>query len=436
MSAPAVSGAMAIVRQFFREGWHGRNHTPTAALLRALVVNSARDIGPPTAMGFGLPVLEEGLGLREHNLLIADNQTIRSQGHQIGQITVIQKSRVSISLTYLDPPLAADAISPLFADLDLMLIDTYGAVWLGNGREDSFATTEKVVIANAEPGTYSIHVIASEFPMDIPIPYAIVASGKLTRDYWFDMVEIDRCHFSCGRGSCSRALCQCGQNRIGVMCGHEVTTIKRLGPVRLSMGFKEIKYFKFKLNADSFSLASKTQEYQGVIVYCFGFDDKPFKISDPSAVCQRQKGYRADFNFTRKDHPRIAKGNVVYLVVYAVTGSELAFRFSIDNFVLSWAPWDLFLGLDQVWQIFIGAVLVFWFLVFLLILCLRRMMRRRRRHRHHAHDLDHKLIIEETPEADEPAKGDQASPEEPLLEHEVDPAWARSPIQEEGNQTL
>jgi hypothetical protein len=206
------------------------------------------------------------------------------------------------------------------------------------------------------------------------------------------------------------------------MCADDVTTIKRLGPVRLSMGFKQIKYLRFKLSADSFSLISKTQEFRGIIVYCFGFDDKPFKISEPSAVCRRQKGYRGEFNFTKKDHPKVTLGTVVHLAVYPVAASELAFRFVIDNFVISWWPWDLFLGLDEVWQIFIASVLVFFLFVFLLILCLRRMMRRKRRHRHRANDLDHKVIIEETPppEADlEP--GDREGREEPLLEHDVVP---------------
>ena len=73
MASPAVTGAAALVRQYFVEGWYpsgspnaGDGFSPSAALLKAVLTNSAVDMTgiagyPSNQEGWGRILLENAL---------------------------------------------------------------------------------------------------------------------------------------------------------------------------------------------------------------------------------------------------------------------------------------------------------------------------------------------------------------------------------------
>lgn len=87
-------------------------------------------------------------------LRVIDNQKIDSNDHHLYKITLTSKEPLSVSLSYLDPPVSHNKGYVFFADLDLYIEAPNNRIIVANiepeSREwtytDSFATSEKVYI--------------------------------------------------------------------------------------------------------------------------------------------------------------------------------------------------------------------------------------------------------------------------------------------------
>jgi subtilisin family serine protease len=197
MAAPLVSGCAAVVRQYYTQQ---RSHQPSAALLKATLINSTRRLGgasstadfatqPNYHQGFGcvyLPhavpnALVGGFGLEFYD----------NWGSPAAHFTVTgQRRRFSfnlnpggwlrITLAYTDPPGRS-----LQNNLNLFLQLPDGTKRFGNAgvpqgmnRPDATNNVEVIRLEPAPAGSYLIQVVASNLlePQD----FALVVTGNLS----------------------------------------------------------------------------------------------------------------------------------------------------------------------------------------------------------------------------------------------------------------
>jgi len=204
MAAPAIAGAAALARQYFREGFYplgkrgNRPLLPSGALLKALLINSGNDMDsapgyPNSTEGWGRLVLDDALAFANdrRRLWIAD---VRHQdGLLMNEETVYEIEVASedeplkITLAYMDLPGSPLAIDPVVHDLDLLVSGPAGA-FFGNrmhdgvsvpgGQPDEKNNVEAVIIPQPPSGRYTITVKASWVSSERQ-GYGLVATGDI-----------------------------------------------------------------------------------------------------------------------------------------------------------------------------------------------------------------------------------------------------------------
>lgn len=189
-AAPGVAGCMAQLTQAYKTLHNGEQ--PSAALLKAAMLNTANDLGNPGPdFRFGWGHLNAWRAYR----LLAENrwQAFYSEQGSQGLHTIVVPPgtrQARIMLYWTDPPAQVGAARALINDLDLDVLAPDGSTvhlpWLldptpnainlnapaGKGR-DALNNTEQVGIADPTPGTYTVRVRGHEVPMG-PQPYYIV----------------------------------------------------------------------------------------------------------------------------------------------------------------------------------------------------------------------------------------------------------------------
>ncbi len=198
MSAPVVTGAAALLEERYRQ-LHGAN--PKAALLKALMCNTAEDLGnagPDYTYGFGMLNARRAVEAMEGNRYI-----ISSTPNTSYPITVPAGARrLKVMLYWADAPAAVAAASALVNDLDLTVTDnpvtvTHLPLILNPAPgsvnvaalegADHKNNIEQVVIDNPAPGSYLMHVNAFSIPagpQEYILTYQIDMNG-VTVEYPF-----------------------------------------------------------------------------------------------------------------------------------------------------------------------------------------------------------------------------------------------------------
>ena len=198
MATPLVSGCAALVRQYYVQD---RNHQPSAALLKATLINStvwlsgADSLAPKN----GIPNYHQGYGRISMDLAIP-NQTNPKfklefaddwQNHTVSLATTGDRKRYQFSLpagvpflriclAYTDAPARG-----LQNDLNLMVNHIQsGQKWTGNAKLPDLLTAldttnnvEKVEIQNPPAGDYVIQVAASNL-LKPPQDFALVVTAE------------------------------------------------------------------------------------------------------------------------------------------------------------------------------------------------------------------------------------------------------------------
>jgi hypothetical protein len=204
MATPAVSASAAIIRQYFLEGYYPAGSTglpgalpvdaftPSAALVKAMLTNSAADMGgsdvPNHNEGWGRVLLEDVLHFQ------GDAREIRVEENAVGLSTgqsdefnyeVETGEPIEITLVWTDYPATSGAGIALVNDLDLVVTGpsgTYrGNVFSGGqsttgGTADRRNVEEVVRIASPSAGSWTAGVQAHNVPQG-PQPYALVSTG-------------------------------------------------------------------------------------------------------------------------------------------------------------------------------------------------------------------------------------------------------------------
>lgn len=219
MASPAVAGLAALVRQYYADGYYPTGtpqpadaFTPSAALLKASLVSSAREMTgaspiPANCQGWGRVLLDDVLAFPgdARALWVRDDPTgfpLGSSGETRDFFFTVHSSAepFKATLAWTDFPSTPAANPHLNNDLDLTVTGP-GGTFLGNvfasggsvtgGAADRLNTLEQVLVKNPPAGTYTVTVASFNVP-DGPQDFALVVTG--------DVTEEPPCSSTCGNG--------------------------------------------------------------------------------------------------------------------------------------------------------------------------------------------------------------------------------------------
>ncbi len=196
MAAPIVAGCAALVREYY-----DTDHNPSAALLKATLLNSTRKLSASDAVADfpNLPNFHQGFGciympwaipnpsVPELKLDFIDQGTNNFQdftytGQRLRYLLEVEKDfPLRICLVWTDPPARA-----LQNNLNLFVEDPTGKKWIGNkdlpmslNIPDPENNVEVIRIENPEPGNYTIQITASNLLKTDGQDFALVVTGKI-----------------------------------------------------------------------------------------------------------------------------------------------------------------------------------------------------------------------------------------------------------------
>jgi hypothetical protein len=179
MAAPHVAGSIALITQWWRQRHDDAD--PSPAMHKALLVNSATDMGPAN-----IPNGQEGWGrvtLRalfdpDAARVFVDQEIVLDEigaTHDLRIETIDPSKPMKVTLAWSDAPGAPGANPALVNDLDLSLRSPDGTTWLGNrflggrsvtgGSPDRREVLENVFLAQPG-GVYDLTVSAANLPGD------------------------------------------------------------------------------------------------------------------------------------------------------------------------------------------------------------------------------------------------------------------------------
>jgi serine protease AprX len=187
MATPLVAGGVAVIREFLAKQHHLTQ--PSAALVKALLINGARDISgqyvpseaggiPNTSEGFGRVDLTATIGpfAQHENLTFKDEATALDTNEEERTTVNIpaQASLLKVTLVWTDPP-----GETLQNDLDLIVRAADGQERHGNVNPaspdfDRDNNVEQVVWLNPPAGGVSIIVRAHRITAQFAQSYALV----------------------------------------------------------------------------------------------------------------------------------------------------------------------------------------------------------------------------------------------------------------------
>jgi len=220
MACPVAAGSTALVREYFEDGHYPGDDIaePSAALLKAVIVNSAEEITgdgayensdefPNNDQGFGRITLENALEFEgdDRNLEVYDEETGLDTGEADTYTVNVEDTSEPFEATmaYTDHPGSTTASTALVNDLNLRVTAPDGSEYKGNvfeganpgqsttgGEFDDLNPLENVLRLDPQQGEYEIEVIAENVP-EGPQPYALAVTGGLDDEPVPDELEAD-----------------------------------------------------------------------------------------------------------------------------------------------------------------------------------------------------------------------------------------------------
>jgi hypothetical protein len=195
-AAALGSGAALLVQQAYRDNQGGT--LPSAALVKAVLINSARDVGRPAVdfvSGFGqLDALKAVRTMLEGRY--RTGSAAQGQAQVFDLPVPAGTQQVKVTLTWTDPEAAANASQALVNDLDLEVLGPGASRWLpwalsaypspdslalpARRRADHLNNVEQVTISLPAAGTYQLRVrgyAVPSGPQAFSLAYEVVAPG-------------------------------------------------------------------------------------------------------------------------------------------------------------------------------------------------------------------------------------------------------------------
>ncbi len=199
MATPAVTGSALDLRQYFVDGFYpageagGASLAPSAALLKAMLIGSTKDMGtgdiPNNNEGWGRILLDNAMYFAgdTRELIVHDISPGLTTGEDWSTDFTVNDvgEPLQITLVWTDYPGTQGAGVELVNDLDLMLIGP-GELYFGNnfsggqsqtgGVRDRRNVEECFRRNTPAPGAYTLHVTGYNVPYG-PQPFAVVITG-------------------------------------------------------------------------------------------------------------------------------------------------------------------------------------------------------------------------------------------------------------------
>jgi subtilisin family serine protease len=215
MAAPGVAGTALLARQYFVDGFYpsgvanqADSITPSGALLKATLLNSAVDATAISFGGYQYPNASEGWGrvtLDNALYLPGDSRELRIfdvwnaspealSTSDIAEQTIFVESpgeQLRVTMTFTDAPAEAFAPAAPVNDLDLEVVSPSGVAYRGNvfsleggqsitdGSWDAINNVEQVHIDAPETGAWTVRIIGRSINIGTQ-GYALVVTGDLT----------------------------------------------------------------------------------------------------------------------------------------------------------------------------------------------------------------------------------------------------------------
>lgn len=208
MTAPGVSGMALLTREYFMDGWYptgsptpADGFTPSAALVKAMLINSATPIGwdaegrpitiPSNEQGWGRVLLDNALHFAGQSRgLWVDEYSGGFTSPSDSPVTYMLEMEdtgepLEITLAWTDYPSTPAASIHLVNDLDLRVDGPSGGfvgnnflygVSLTEGDPDRLNNLEQVLIEDPAPGVYSVRISPHAIPAG-PQTFALVVTG-------------------------------------------------------------------------------------------------------------------------------------------------------------------------------------------------------------------------------------------------------------------
>jgi len=198
MATPTAAGAGTLLRQYYYDGFYptgakvaANAMTPSAALMKASMINSCMDIGTPN-----IPNNDEGYGrVTLENVCYFSGDTRKTRvwdkrnvvGLSTGQtdeyqIEVASGQPLKVTLVWTDPQASTTAAITLVNNLNLQVISPSAQTYLGNvfssgqsvtgGTADSLNNVETFLINAPTAGTWTIRVVGASIPGTPVQPYS------------------------------------------------------------------------------------------------------------------------------------------------------------------------------------------------------------------------------------------------------------------------
>jgi len=178
MAAPAVTGGAALLTEAYKNHFNGDR--PKAALLKALMCNTADDlgeIGPDYKHGFGRANFRRAYECISSNDKLYDNGSLMNGGSDSHIINVTNDVKeLNVTLYWVDPPAEPLSNPTLKNDLNLTLVDQSGDTyypWLldpsdpaapaikgSASKKDNINNIEKITIKNPLSGNWTVNIDA------------------------------------------------------------------------------------------------------------------------------------------------------------------------------------------------------------------------------------------------------------------------------------
>jgi len=194
MAAPAVSGAVALMMEDYRQQASAGAPDPSPAMIKAVLVQTALDLwhpGPDYRYGFGLVRADLAVDhLRSDNGVegAVDQGVVWEAPLMVEPGT----SQLVATLAWTDPPGTPNVTDALVNDLDMVIVGPDGEFfpWTLNpstpGQDavrtgpDRLNNVEQVVVDDPTPGIWQIQVIGHDVP-DGPQTFAVASGSTIVR---------------------------------------------------------------------------------------------------------------------------------------------------------------------------------------------------------------------------------------------------------------
>lgn len=266
MACPAAAGLATLMRQYFTEGFYphgqalpGYEMVPSGQLLKAMMVNSARDmvgVGgfPSDREGWGRVVGDDALYFTgdSRRLIVHD---VRNDSPAALTTDAWFRTRVvtqvgeplKITAAWADVPAEINATFVPINNLDLVVVSPSGIEYRGNffgggqsapggggGAADALNNLEQVLVLNPEAGTWTVDVVGTAVNMDVQ-GFALVVTGLVTpytcdgdvnQDGNLDGFDVQCMEIAIGGGPCEVTVLDF--NGDGNLDGFDVQAVERV----------------------------------------------------------------------------------------------------------------------------------------------------------------------------------------------------------------